>query len=160
MKTTIIFDESKPLKQAAQAIAEGARKAGAEATLTDSSKEKPLAADLYFAGIEKNERAAQQVQALLFSGASTAAIFCLEGVDARKTAEFFSSQGIRVIDWITFHPKRSSLFGEKKISDEEIVRAQAFGERVTNKFQQKRVTQPSEKHKISGYFKPRQQAFY
>ncbi|MEW5955521.1 MAG: hypothetical protein AB1626_03225, partial [Candidatus Micrarchaeota archaeon] len=143
MKVLVHAEGSSALEQLAQKICEGIAKTG-----NSFSRGWPCECDAAFFG---TEFAGRQQQGILEIGGALkgkpAAVFCIQA-DGREKLEklvaVLAGAGMRVHETLSIKQLRG-FFGAKPLSEADLARASAFGEKTLNRWRGKRVTQPSEK---------------
>jgi len=80
-------------------------------------------------------------------------VFCIRTNERKKLEELvacLNKAGMRVTETLSIKQSKG-FFGAKPFSEADLARASAFGEKTLNRWQGKRVMQPSEKTRIKGY---------
>ncbi len=167
----LFFDDgADTFKTLAQSVCNGSQKAGGEAALVSYSQWSKSgmsldAFDLIFLEadlthlLHKNKAFERFLGQSRWPGRSVA-FFGLCSNSRKSKDEFkalcdrMGASGASVKNTLALAVKGAlSFLGRGSLEEIDFVRAEAFGERTTNYFSGRRVSQPSEKARISGYRK-------
>lgn len=157
MKALIAFTPGEQILELATAIEKGAKTAEMQTTTailgSKDFEEKSVQVDVVFIGFQKNGEAL--ATNILSAKEKPIALFCVQGNDndPRKISELLQKSQAKIVDSLCITPKSRGFFSKGKIMEDDLERARAFGERISNRAQSRIVRQKSEKERIAGYRK-------